>query len=99
MSEERDDGEHGDGEGAGSQATLCACVSEERGDAQTHAHAFLGNVVQARSFIHDIHFHTRYTYTILILCMKSEFLPTFYLLFFRVHHITASSTTDKWQQH
>ena len=31
MSDERQDGERGDGEGAGSQATLCACASEERG--------------------------------------------------------------------
>jgi len=29
--EEREDRERGDGEGVGSQATLCACVSEERG--------------------------------------------------------------------
>jgi hypothetical protein len=31
VSEEREDGERGDGEGADSQATLCACMSEERG--------------------------------------------------------------------
>jgi hypothetical protein len=31
VSEEREDGEHVDGNGAGSQATLCACVCEERG--------------------------------------------------------------------
>ena len=93
MSEERDDAERGDGEGAGSQATLCACVSEERGQG---AHAFLGN---ARIFMQDVHLHTRNTYTVLILSMNSEFLPTFYHLFCRVQHIPTTSTTDKWQQH
>ena len=44
------------------------------------AHAFLGNVVKARIFMHDT-------------------LACCYHLFFRVQHITTSSTTDKWQQH
>ncbi len=58
MSEERDDGERGNGQGAGSQVKLCACVSEERGQG---AHAFLGN---AKIFIHYVHLHTRNTYTV-----------------------------------
>ena len=35
--EEREDGEHGDGESADSQATLCAYANEERGHAKKPA--------------------------------------------------------------